>query len=129
MKTRIVSLAAAALLASLGAASAIAADKGVETLKPRQGISLDLGSKRAVGYFLSDARICNLTLLVADRLEEGKEFIPGVATRLQFDVAAGSDVKVDTGTGSSLAFGCATDAASMTVAALRQLAVYTKSAR
>lgn len=118
------------VLASAVAVSAIAGGAVAETaasmatLKPRQGISLDVGSKRAVGYFLADSRICNLTLLVADRLVDDKVGIPA-ATRLQFEVAAGSDVRVDTTEGKVLAFACATDAKSMRVEKLDQLAAYT----
>jgi len=125
MTYRIATAAAVvALSVSLSGRLALADEPTLATLKPRQGISLDVGAKRAVAYFLSDARICNLTLLVADRLDEVTGMISGVATRLRFDVAAGSDVKVDTGAGKSLAFACATDAASMTVKALSQVAVY-----
>ena len=118
------------VLASAVAASAIAGSAVAETgsalakLKPRQGISLDVGAKRAVAYFLADARICNLTILVADRMIETATVIPA-ATRLQFDVAAGSDVRVDTTEGKALAFACATDAKSMTVTKLEQMAAYT----
>lgn len=111
---------ASALTSSLHTLPAAAEGAEIATLKPRQGISLDLGSKRAVGYFLADSRLCNLTLLVADRLQE--DAIPGVATRLQFDVAAGADVKVETGTGKTLVFACATDAARMSVSLLSQVA-------
>lgn len=125
MKTTFSSL----VLVSAVALSAIAGGAVAETaasmanLKPRQGISLDVGHKRAVGYFLSDSRICNLTLLVADRMAETGSDIPA-ATRLQFDVAAGSDVRVDTSEGKALAFACATDAKSMRVTKLEQMAAY-----
>ncbi|MEQ1712367.1 MAG: hypothetical protein ABL908_13335 [Hyphomicrobium sp.] len=130
MKTTFSSL----VLASAVALSAIAGGAVAETgatgagasmadLKPRQGVSLDVGHKRAVGYFLTDSRICNLTLLVTDRMAETGSDIPA-ATRLQFDVAAGSDVRVDTSEGKALAFACATDAKSMSVTRLDQMAAY-----
>ncbi len=130
MNTTFSSLVLASAIALSAIAGGAAADTGtagagasMANLKPRQGISLDVGSKRAVGYFLADSRICNLTLLVADRMDEGSTEVPA-ATRLQFEVAAGSDVRVDTSEGKALAFGCATDAKSMRVNTLDQLAAY-----
>ena len=114
----VVAVSAHLVPAAAGEASTVA------NLKPRQGVSLEVGTKRAVGYFLADSRLCNLTLLVADRLEDGAPAIPGAATRLQFEVAAGADVKVETGTGKALVFGCATNAASMSVRVLSQVAAY-----
>lgn len=113
---------AVAIAATAGGAAAETAGS-LATLKPRQGISLDVGSKRAVGYFLADSRVCNLTLLVADRMAETDLSIPA-ATRLQFEVAAGSDVRVDTTEGKALGFSCATDAKSMRVDRLEQVAAY-----
>lgn len=121
--TKLLSALVLASAVTLAVSPAVtAADAPIVTLTPRQGISLDVGSKRAVGYFLSDSRICNLTLLVADRMGDN-ETIPA-ATRLQFEVAAGSDVRVDTSEGKALAFSCATNVKSMRVEMLEQLAAY-----
>lgn len=126
MNTTFTTLALASVIAVSALAGPVGATTDGETianLKPRQGISLDVGSKRAVGYFLTDSRICNLTLLVAEALVDGDDQILA-PTRLQFEVAAGSDVRVDTTDGRALAFGCATDAASMTVKLQSQVAAY-----
>jgi hypothetical protein len=37
------------------------------TMKPLQGVSFDIGTKRAVSYFLSDNGACKLTLTLALR--------------------------------------------------------------
>ncbi len=124
--TRFVPLTAVAILsvtAAFGAAHAQTKSTAAAVYKPQQGISLDIGAKRAVGYFMSDARICNLTVLLADAMVDGDETIPA-PTRLQFDVAAGSDVRINTTEGKLLAFACATDTKSMTVTALGQMAAY-----
>ena len=36
------------------------------TMKPLQGVSFDIGTKRAVSYFLSDNDACKLTLTLAE---------------------------------------------------------------
>jgi hypothetical protein len=36
------------------------------TMKPLQGVSFDIGTKRAVSYFLSDGDTCKLTLMLAE---------------------------------------------------------------
>src|ERR1700730_16457338 len=36
------------------------------TMKPLQGVSCDIGTKRAVSYFLSDGNSCKLTLMLAE---------------------------------------------------------------
>ena len=38
------------------------------TLKPLSGLSFDIGTKRALSYFLSEERQCKLTLIVADQM-------------------------------------------------------------
>jgi hypothetical protein len=35
-------------------------------MKPLQGVSFDIGTKRAVSYFLSDGDTCKLTLMLAE---------------------------------------------------------------
>lgn len=124
--TRFVPLTVIAMLlatAALGAAHARSTSTATAVYMPQQGISLDIGAKRAVGYFLSDARLCNLTVLLADAMADGDDAIPAPA-RLQFDVAAGSDVRINTTEGKMLAFACATDSKSMTVTAVGQMAAY-----
>lgn len=126
MTPRTLLIAAASLLAMSAAAGSVAATSDrtpVLTLKPAHGMSTDIGAKRAVGYFLSDSRICNLTILVSEAMIEGDDTIPA-PTRLKFDVPAGSDVRLDTTDGKALAFGCATDTASMSIKVLEQMAAY-----
>ncbi len=124
--TRSVPLTVVAVLsvaAVSGAAHAQTMPMTATVYKPQQGISLDIGGKRAVGYFLSDARLCNLTVLLSDAMADGAETLPS-PTRLQFDVAAGGDVRINTTEGKLLAFACATDTKSMTVSAQGQMAAY-----
>ena len=40
------------------------------TMKPLQGVSFNIGTKRAVSYFLSDNDICKLTLTLAEVVQD-----------------------------------------------------------
>jgi hypothetical protein len=47
---------------SVAAGPSMAADPGLPlTIRPLQGVSFDIGTKRAVSYFLSDDHACKLT--------------------------------------------------------------------
>src|SRR3984893_10321765 len=53
--------------ATAGLGMAQAADPASPlTIKPLQGVSFDIGTKRAVSYFLIDGNSCKLTLMLAE---------------------------------------------------------------
>jgi hypothetical protein len=112
----------AAMLAgftALGVQSATA-DDTAKTFKPLHGISLHVGSKHAVGYFVPTNGVCELTLVVG---EEPAENIPVVTpTRFRASVKAGQHARFDTGEGKELAFHCAQSATAMTVQTMQQTA-------
>jgi len=88
------SIAVAAALGLVGtgsvfqAATIAAADERTVTFKALAGISLDVGSKRVVGYYEVDAGNCALTLMIADAMvgDDVPEFPP---VRLHQRVAPG----------------------------------------
>ena len=66
-----------------------------KTLKPLTGISIGLGSKRIVGYFVGDAQVCNLTLTIGDSIE-GDEVPTSTPTRIVHAIAPNNTARVDT---------------------------------
>src|ERR1700720_2058262 len=57
------------------------------TMKPLQGVSFDIGTKRAVSYFLSDGDTCKLTLMLAE-VAYGDEVNGLTVTRMTVAVEA-----------------------------------------
>jgi hypothetical protein len=118
-------IAKGAGVAAVLALSAFAApgNAGAQTInvKPQQGVSLHLGAKHAVGYFLTDNGVCQLTLVVGDELN-GDEMPATASARFRAAVEAGKTARFDTGSGTELQFACATGGVAMTVEPLAQLA-------
>lgn len=106
-------VAAAAGVMGVLAAGAVFADSAVtaklgshyEIMMPGRGLSLDVGDKRAVGYFQTRDEACYLTIVVADAAggETGQDS-PG--TRFVAPVAPGRNVQLDTSAGRSAEFLC-----------------------
>lgn len=110
-------LAGSALVGAVGAAS----QSSTVTFKPLHGISMHLGSKHAVGYFLTDAGVCQLTLVVGDELkdDEAPSLTPA---RFRTAIEAGQHARFDTGEGKELEFHCAKGATAMSVETMQQTA-------
>jgi len=106
--------------ASLGMARAAASPL---TMKPLQGVSFDIGTKRAVSYFLSDGNSCKLTLMLAE-VAHGDEVNGLTATRVTVAIEAGKDAHLDTVEGKMLAFKCQDGAHVMRVEASNQVAYW-----
>ena len=84
------------------------------TMKPLQGVSFDIGTKRAVSYFLSDHDACKLTLMLAEVADDGE--VNGLtATRVTIAVEAGKAAHLDTAEGKSLEFMCQAGAHVMSI--------------
>ncbi len=113
-------LALSALIGAGGAASA----SDTVAFKPLQGVSLHLGSKHAVGYFVTDKGVCQLTLVVGEELK-GDELPVATSARFRAAVEAGTHARFDTGEGTELQFSCAPGATAMTVNSLKQVAYTT----
>jgi hypothetical protein len=75
------------------------------TMKPLQGVSFDIGTKRAVSYFLSDNNAYKLTLTLAEVVHDDE--VNGLtATRMTVAVEADKAANLDTAEGKSLEFKC-----------------------
>jgi hypothetical protein len=112
---------AAVLALSVLAAAGNAAAQSTVNVKPNQGVSLHLGAKHAVGYFLADNGVCQLTLVVGDEIK-GDELPATVSARFRATVEAGKTARFDTGSGTELRFTCTPGAVAMTVEPLKQVA-------
>ena len=75
------------------------------TMNPLQGVSFDIGTKRAVSYFLSDDEECKLTLMLAELVNDD-EANGLAATRMTVAVEVGKAARLDTAEGKSLEFKC-----------------------
>ncbi len=119
MKGVVAALASALALAAPATSSANEA----EALKmaPRHGVSFDVGSKRAISYYLGEGGICNLTVLVAD--SNALDEVKGAATRVTIPVIPTKAARIDTAEGKTLEFKCAPSASAMSVKVLDQVAV------
>lgn len=121
-----IALASALLGVSIATASGIALardghHKAAAVFGPAQGISFDVGSKRAIGYYTAANGRCSLTLMLAEA-PDADGFASQSAARFKVSVQQGGLARVDTAEGKSLEFGCGPSAAQMTVRTLEQVA-------
>jgi hypothetical protein len=91
------------------------------TMKPLQGVSFDIGTKRAVSYFLSDDDACKLTLTLAE-VVHGDEVNGLTATRMTVAVEVGKTAHLDAAAGKSLDFKCQAGAQAMSIEVLNRAA-------
>ena len=128
--TKSAKLASALLLANLGLvpgiAPAFAGDEASIRVQPLSAISLNVGSKRAIGYFSNDDRTCNLTLMLADGYSEGG--VQSEPVRVALKVRPNAAARVETFENKALSFSCAADATSMTIQPVERVA-YNAAAR
>jgi hypothetical protein len=105
-------LTAGVILAGAGSiyANAVQANSGV--YEPVQGLSYRFGSKLAVGYFSQKEGACALNIFVAENT--GDDAGPS-ASRLQFKVMPGENVKLNSAEGESLEMKCGAQAATLEV--------------
>ena len=106
--------------ASLGTAQA-ADPASPLTMKPQQGVSFDIGMKRAVSYFLIDGNSCKLTLMLAE-VVHGDEVNGLTATRMTVAVEVGKTAHLDAAAGKSLDFKCQAGAQAMSIEVLNRAA-------
>jgi len=91
-------------------------------MKPLKAISLDVGSKHVVGYFLNADGQCKLTLMVADGFRDDASEPSSQIMRLRLLVEPGKSALVDSTDGRLLQFGCEPGAQAMNASVLDQLA-------
>jgi hypothetical protein len=90
-------------------------------MKPLQGVSFDIGTKRAVSYFLSDGDTCKLTLMLAEVAHDDEVNGP-TAARMTIAVEVGKTAHLDTAEGKSLEFQCQARAQAMSIEVLNRAA-------
>lgn len=112
-------VAAAAGVMGVLAAGAVLADSVPtaegskhEIMAPRQGLSLDIGGKHAIGYFETKDNACYLTVVVAD-VAGGESGLDSPGTRFVVPVVPGRGVQVDASAGQSAEFFCGPGATRM----------------
>ena len=113
MKSTAASFAFSALAIAHAAIPARADGAKELRVAPLKVINLDVGAKRAIGYYLAENGSCNLTVLLSD-----VNYLDGTtpsASRVNVNVAAGTSAKVDTIDGTTMQFTCAAGASSMSV--------------
>jgi len=119
-------LVTAAFGAVLGLAAGMPASaaesRSPTTMKPLNAISLDVGSKHVVGYFLNAEGRCKLTLMVADVARDETSEPSSQIMRLRLTVEPGRPALVDTAEGRLLQFGCEPNAQAMNATLLNQMA-------
>lgn len=108
--------------AFLVAGSMAAKADGAVALKPIKGLSFDVGGKRAVAYYKPADGICNLTMLMSDRITDEGAIPTTAASRVNVSVYPGKTARIDTAEGKSLEFRCTSGAKVMTVKPLEQVA-------
>lgn len=114
-------LAAFTAVAMGGAALPVKAGaKGNVVLKPADGQSFEVGSGKAVGYFLAKNGACELTLMVAPIGD--LDDVKGAGSRVRFTVAPGQTGAFESPEGGALQFSCAGDAKSLTVKPFQRVA-------
>lgn len=116
-------IVAALAVMALAGASMTAAGAGEAQglkLKPHHGVSFDVGSKRAVSYYLADGGVCSLTVLMADSNADGD--VKGAATRVTIPVIPTRAERIDTAEGKTLEIKCAPSAQAMSIKVLDQVA-------
>jgi hypothetical protein len=129
------SLTLAASLAVMGAAGFgvatghAGAFSAANVVRPLAGLSFPVGSKHAVGYFLSERGGCDLTLLVGESGDQVSEMPRGsAATRFNTFVSAGRTARIDTADGPSVEFFCSTGSNWLTTRVIDRVA-YSAPAR
>lgn len=120
-KLRIPVAVAVVLAGALGGFNAWAGETRVPVLKPLKGVSFDVGTKRAVGYYQQAAGNCKVTLMLAES-PDADGMSPYTASRFKVSVEPGKAARVDTAEGKSIEFFCRPAAAAMTVRTLDHVA-------
>lgn len=112
-------LATVALL--LSTAELRAADNSsIQKMRPLQGVSIDLGKRQGIGYFLDDNGKCKLVVTVAEEpgLQDERNF---TATRFEAEVPAGQATRYYASE-AVLEFACEAAAQSMEMTITQQYA-------
>ncbi len=97
----------------------------IESMKPMHGISFDIGTSRAVSYFLSDNGQCKLVLTIAEELD-WDHLSDLKVKRFEAAVPSGKATRYNATQGTALEFECLAEAQAMTVRHLGRYAAEAK---
>jgi hypothetical protein len=92
---------------------------GAATIRTIQGISYELGSKRAVGYLEPRDGKCQVTLMIAESVDPDKAS-PLSAARLSFSIGQGESAVLASEEGRSTKLTCGAGAQTVVVNAARK---------
>lgn len=114
---------AALLLAAATAGTALYVSAGVHAddssresvrLRERAGAVLDVGSKRAVAYYVKDQNACQVSVIVSETYPEQIPY--NIASvRFSSSVQAGTSTELATSDGSTISLSCAPGAKSLAI--------------
>lgn len=118
--TSIKPILSVAVLAISGFAVANESPK-LGTIKPRQGLTFDVGAKRAVSYFTRENNSCKLVVTIAETptSHDAQSF---AASRFETTIGAGRSTRFDPKEGKLIEFACHANAESMSVSSVERLA-------
>jgi hypothetical protein len=105
----------------MGLVQPAGANNSERRIMPTHGAVFDIGSKHAVSYFVADAGVCNVTVMIGDKANNEGDGA-SIGTRMSFVVDAKGTARADTVDGQSLEFTCAQDAATLNVRPVTRLA-------
>jgi hypothetical protein len=92
------------------------------TMKPLHGLSFDIGSRHAVGYFEAESGQCKLVLTLAEAPDWND--VPSLAaTRFEAAIPGGKATRFNASEGKALEFGCNAGASAMSVTGIEEVAV------
>ena len=116
-------LIAAALLGSIAAGGALYLSTGVASSEPnrdgvilrdRAGAVLDVGTKRAVAYYVKDASTCQVSVIVSETYPEQIPYNLA-SVRFSASVPGGTSTELATSDGSGLTLSCSNGAKSLAI--------------
>ena len=105
-----------ALVAAAGvsAATPFRVSSGLHKFRALEAMSYELGSKRAIGYFVSQSGQCQVTLMIAEAVDpdEGRALS---AARISVSMVPGQSATLDSEEGSSMVLTCGSGGETMKV--------------
>lgn len=97
--------ASACVVAAMSTGMASARMPGAEVFKPTQGMIYTLGSKRAIGYFVNQDGVCQLTLMIAEAVDPDLAQPPSAA-RMTVSMMPGQSMALGSVEGESMVATC-----------------------
>lgn len=123
-KRTVLAIALAGVSVMAGPGMAQAADSALPpTMKPMQAVIFDVGTKRAVSFFLIEDHVCKLILTLGEKVHDN-EVNDLTAARIIVPVEVGKIAYFDTVDGKSMEFKCLAGAQAMRIEVSNCIASY-----